>query len=152
MKDRSEVEAYCREVGIEVDWKACNGLRTRQVRTAVTTHPKTGECTFFNQLQLYHVQCLDAAVRQALLSVFRPEDLPRHVYYGDGSPIEDSVMQEISELYRKCAVDFPWQEGDVLMLDNMLTAHGRHPFVGPRQIVVALGEMTSQNGLGSTSN
>jgi hypothetical protein len=26
-------------------------------------------------------------------------------------------------------------------LDNMLTAHGRFPYVGPRKIVVAMGEM-----------
>jgi hypothetical protein len=29
------------------------------------------------------------------------------------------------------------------MLDNMLVAHSRNPFVGPRKIVVAMGEMFS---------
>jgi len=45
------------------------------------------------------------------------------------------------EVYRQSAVNFPWQEGDILMPDNMLTAHGRNPFTGQRKIVVAMGEM-----------
>ncbi len=80
-------------------------------------------------------------MRESLLAMFREEDLPRNCYYGDGSPIENSVMQEVLEVYRHSAVNFPWQEGDILMLDNMLTAHGRNPFAGPRKIVVAMGEM-----------
>jgi hypothetical protein len=63
------------------------------------------------------------------------------VYYGDGTEIEDSVIAEICEIYREATVSFAWQKGDILMLDNMLTAHGRNPYVGDRKIVVAMGEM-----------
>ena len=102
---------------------------------------------FFNQLQLHHVSCLQPEVRKSLLSMVKEEDLPRNVYYGDGSPIEDSVLQEIQEIYWKLAVSFQWQPGDVLMLNNMLTAHARNPFVGQRKIVVAMGEMMTKNEL-----
>ena len=99
--------------------------------------------TFFNQVQLHHIHCLDPEVRQSLLSMFKPEDLPRHVYYGDGSIIENDVMDHIGETYEKYAVRFQWRQGDVITLDNMLTAHGRDPYSGPRKIVVALGNMTN---------
>lgn len=36
---------------------------------------------------------------------------------------------------------FDWQRGDVVMLDNMLAAHARDPYEGPRKIVVAMGDM-----------
>jgi amino acid adenylation domain-containing protein len=144
--DRAEVEAYCRDASIDIEWKSGNALRTRQVRQAVARHPRTGEWTFFNQIQLHHVSCLETGVRESLLSMFQEEDLPRHVYYGDGSPIEDSVMEEIGQIYQQSSVSFPWQAGDILMLDNMLTAHGRNPFVGPRKIVVAMGEMIGTDG------
>ncbi|HYP52369.1 MAG TPA: TauD/TfdA family dioxygenase, partial [Pyrinomonadaceae bacterium] len=142
-EERAAVEDYCRAARIEFEW-AGNRLRTRQRSQAVTTHPKTGEPVFFNQLQLHHVACLDPAVRQSLQTVFAPEDMPRNVYYGDGTPIEEEVIAHVSDVYRQTAVSFPWREGDILMLDNMLTAHSRNPFVGRRKIVVAMGEIINQ--------
>ena len=44
------------------------------------------------------------------------------------------------------AVAFPWERGDILMLDNMLVAHGRKPFTGPRKILVGMAEMTNAPG------
>ncbi len=41
---------------------------------------------------------------------------------------------------RRDADQLPWSAGDVLMLDNMLTAHGRSPFRGPRKVIVAMAE------------
>src|SRR6185295_16710126 len=139
--DKSEVEKYCRTAGVDFEWKRDNDLRTSQRCPAVIVHPQTGEKVFFNQLQLHHVSCLPRGVRESLLSMTREEDLPRNVYYGDGSRIEDSVMQHLDELYRQEAVSFPWAERDVLMLNNMLVAHSRNPFVGERKIVVALGNL-----------
>ena len=139
--DKVTVENYCRQAGIHFEWLSGNGLRTRKVRPAVTRHPKTGEQVFFNQLQLHHVSCLEPSVRESLLSTLGEESLPRNVYYGDGSPIEDSVMTEIGEIYQEAKVSFPWQQGDILMLDNMLAAHGRNPYMGSRKVVVAMGEM-----------
>jgi amino acid adenylation domain-containing protein len=145
--DRSAVEAYCRRASIEFQWKDDNGLRIRQLCPAVVKHPQTGEFVFFNQIQLHHISCLPASVRHSLSSIVDEEDFPRNVYYGDGAPIEDSVIQRLSELYDRLAVSFPWQERDILMLNNMLVAHSRNPFSGPRKIVVALGAMVNQNEL-----
>lgn len=141
---KEAVEAYCRKAGIDFEWKAGNRLTTRQICPAVLKHPKTGEMLFFNQIQLHHTSCLDPDVKASMLSMFREEDLPRHVYYGDGSPIEDSVVAEISAVYDQLAVRFQWQAGDVIMLDNMLTAHARDPFEGTRKILVAMAEIITQ--------
>jgi alpha-ketoglutarate-dependent taurine dioxygenase len=146
--DRAVVESAGREQGFECEWVGDDHLRIRQRCRAVLRHPKTGEMSFFNQVQLHHVRCLDADVRQSLLSIFKREDLPRHVYYGDGTPIEDAVMDHIGELYEANAARFQWRAGDVVTLENMLTAHGRDPFQGPRKIVVALGDIVSSAELG----
>jgi len=139
--DRAEVESYCRAAGIDYEWKPGNELRTRQVCQAIARHPHTGAHVFFNQLQLHHVSCLAPATYESIRSLFREEDYPRNVCYGDGTSIEDSVVSEIRDLYQQTSVTFTWQEGDILMLDNMLTAHGRNPYSGPRKIVVAMGDM-----------
>jgi alpha-ketoglutarate-dependent taurine dioxygenase len=98
---------------------------------------------FFNQVQLHHLSCLDSATRDSMLALFKEEDMPRNVYYGDGSLIEDEVMEKLDELFWTTSVSFPWREGDLIMVDNMLVAHARQPYVGPRKILVAMGEMIS---------
>ncbi|HKV36650.1 MAG TPA: amino acid adenylation domain-containing protein, partial [Pyrinomonadaceae bacterium] len=140
---RAEAEEFCRKNLMEFEWKHGNGLMTRCVRPAVARHPRTGEMVWFNQAQHWHRACLDAETRESLRALFAEDDFPRNCYYGDGSVIEDSVMEEILEVYRQLEVSFPWREKDVVMLDNMLTAHGRSPYVGERKLYVAMGEMTS---------
>lgn len=138
--DPTVVERFCRNNGILYEWKKDGELRTRQVAQAVAVHPRTGESVWFNQAHLFHVSNLEPAVREALLAVVAEEDLPRNACYGDGSPIESELLEEIRGVYRILAVQFPWQQGDVMMLDNMLAAHGRTPFKGRRQILVAMAE------------
>jgi alpha-ketoglutarate-dependent taurine dioxygenase len=142
--DRSVVERYCKAADIQCEWKSDGTLRTSQRRKAVTVHPDTGEKLFFNQIQLHHVACLDPKVREALLAMMPEEDLPRTCYFGDGSPIPDEVMHEIGEMYDDIAAVGEWEEGDIVMLDNMLAAHARNAFVGPRKIVVAIGNMAGK--------
>lgn len=137
---KSDVEAYCRKNGMDFKWTNGNGLRTSQLCQAVAVHPGTKEMVWFNQAHLFHISNLEPEIRASLLSRFTEENLPRNAYYGDGSPIESSVLDHIRDIHQQEAVSFPWQEGDILMLDNMLMAHGRTPFIGPRKIVVGMAE------------
>lgn len=146
---RDEVEACCTRAGIGFEWLPNGGLRTRQQAPAVLRHPRTGDAVFFNQIQLHHASCLDPSVRASLEALFGFEGLPRNVHYGDGSPIEDEVVRHIGAVYDEIAVAFPWEAGDVLMVDNMLTAHSRNPYVGPRKILVAMGEMVEGRDFGT---
>lgn len=138
--DREAVESYCREHLIEVEWKSGNRLRTRQVRPAIAEHPLTGEMVWFNHATFFHVSTLDRITRDELLAAFKEEDLPNNTYYGDGSRIELSVLAELRAAYLRRLIGFSWQLGDLLMIDNMLAAHSRAPFSGPRQILVAMAD------------
>jgi alpha-ketoglutarate-dependent taurine dioxygenase len=138
--DPLEVEAYCRRSGIELEWQDGDRLRTHQVCQGVATHPTTGETVWFNQAHLFHVSSLPPEVREALCSQFGEANLPRNAFFGDGSAIPVSVLDEIREAYDRESLCFPWQPGDVLMLDNMKVAHGRAPFSGRRKVLVAMAE------------
>jgi alpha-ketoglutarate-dependent taurine dioxygenase len=139
-EDRTVVERYCQQHQIQYEWIDDENLRTYQVCQAVARHPVTQEMVWFNQAHLFHISALDPIVRETLLEVVTEENLPRNVYYGDGKPIEDQVLEEIRGVLDEHMVTFPWKQGDVLMLDNMLTAHAREPFQGKRRVVVAMAE------------
>jgi alpha-ketoglutarate-dependent taurine dioxygenase len=138
--DKSEVEEYFAQARIEYEWKEEGRLRTRQVRPAVLAHPRTGENLWFNHIAFWHVNSLDPKLLEAMLATLKAEDFPYAVYYGDGSPIEPSIVKNLRDAYDRETMTFPWQKGDLLMLDNMLVAHGRKPYTGNRKILVAMGE------------
>jgi alpha-ketoglutarate-dependent taurine dioxygenase len=135
---RSEVERFCLTAGIEAEWVDDDHLRTRQVCQGVAVHPVTGEKVWMNQAHLFHVSSLDAAMVEVLLEEFGEESLPRNTYFGDGSPIEPEVFVPVRDAYEAEAIQFPWQQDDVLLLDNMLMAHGRSPFTGDRRVLVGM--------------
>ena len=138
--DPAAVESYCREQEIDFEWKPGGRLRTKQHRRAVGLHPRTGEPVWFNHLTFFHVSTLEPQVQTALRAELADEDLPNNTWYADGSAIEPDVMEHLRAAYRAETLSFPWQRGDLLMLDNMLTAHARESFTGPRKIVVAMAQ------------
>ncbi|MDY7095470.1 MAG: amino acid adenylation domain-containing protein, partial [Acidobacteriota bacterium] len=146
-EDREVVEAKCREAGMAWEWLE-NGLRTEQRCPAVAKHPKTEEKVFFNQIQLHHIYCLGQEVRDSMRQLYSEHELPRNVYFGDGTAIPDEVMERVGKLYDDLSVSFPWQQGDILMVDNMLVAHARNPYRGAgRRIAVVMGDMFNQGAL-----
>ena len=141
--DRTAVERYCADNDIQFFWGAGDELTTRQCRPVSEAHPETGEMTWFNHLTFFNVSTLDPLLAEALLSMGK-EDLPNNTYYGDGAEIEPTALDELRAAYEAETVVIPWQEGDILMLDNMLVAHGREDYRPPRQIVVAMAEPWSR--------
>lgn len=146
--DRGEVEARCRHTGASWEWTSDGGLEVRQQAPAVAAHPWTGEALFFNQLQLHHPVFLDPEVRRTLATTAGGRGLPREVRFGDGGPIPDDTALQVLAVYRGQQATFRWREGDVLLVDNMLVAHSRNPYEGPREIAVAMGEMLDRRDLG----
>jgi alpha-ketoglutarate-dependent taurine dioxygenase len=141
--DKAVVEERCRRAGIEVTWKGGDRLQTRLIRPAALRHPVTNEDVWFNQATAFHVSTLPAAVREPLLARLSEDELPKNVYYGDGGAIEAEVLEELRRAYREETRRFAWHRGDILMLDNMLMAHGRCPYRGARQVLCGMGEPMS---------
>jgi len=142
---RSKVQEYCRDNQIEYEWKPGDRLRTRQVRDVAMRRPKTGEWVWFNHLTFFHIDTLDQQIREEMLRAIAEEDLPNNTYYGDGAGIEAEVMEHLRDAYRQEQVRFDWEEGDVLMLDNLSVAHGRESYTGERRVAVGMAEAWEWN-------
>lgn len=132
------VEKFCEEHAIEYEW-ASTGLRTWQVSQAVMEHPATGESLWFNQAHLFHVSSLGKEMQDDLVDLLGEENLPRNAYFGDGTPIDTEVLDVIRSVYDRTKFSFQWENGDILLLDNMLYTHGREPFTGAREVLVGMG-------------
>lgn len=137
-KDKAVVEAYCKTNDLRYEWLDNDSLRTSQVNAATAVHPDTGEKVWFNQAHLFHVSSLDREIAETLLRSMGEEKLPRNAYYGDGSPIEPDVLEVIRTAYEETKIKFVWQKGDILLMDNMLYAHGREAYTGARQVLVGM--------------
>jgi alpha-ketoglutarate-dependent taurine dioxygenase len=152
--DPREVEAYCAAHGYACEWLAGTGgdpavLRTSRRGQAVATHPVTGEVIWFNHAAFFHLSTLEPDVREGLLAQCGEDRLPNQTFYGDGEPIEPHVLEAIRAAYRTHTLSWTWRAGDVLLLDNMLVAHGREPFTGARRILVGMAERYEYRRLGA---
>jgi alpha-ketoglutarate-dependent taurine dioxygenase len=138
--DARAIESYCRAHAIEFEWQEGGALRTWQRRSAIVRHPLTGQRCWFNQIAFLNEWTLAPEVREYLVDVYGEDGLPFNTRFGNGDPIGADVVQAINAAYEANTVREPWQAGDLLLVDNVRTAHGREPFAGPREVVVAMAD------------
>ncbi len=141
--NKLEVESYCRSNEITFEWKDRTRLKTSQMRRVAGRHPRANQMVWFNHLTFFHVSTLLPEIRAEMRAQFDEDDLPNNTYYGDGSRIEPAVMDDLRAAYLNEKVSFPWQQGDILMLDNMLSSHGREPYSGTRKVHVGMADTCS---------
>ena len=137
-EDRGAVESYCRANAIEFEWQPDGGLRTRQRRSAVVSHPATGRRCWFNQIAFLNERTIDPEVREYLVDIYGEDGLPFNTRFGNGDPVGEDVVQLLNEVYEAHTAREPWQAGDLMLVDNIRTAHSREPFEGPREVLVAM--------------
>lgn len=137
---RSVVEDYCKANDILFEWNSDNALRLKQRRKGVIQHPASKEEVWFNQADQFHPSTNSAEVYEALLEVYEDDhmSMPQYATFGDGEEIPSVMFEEIRAAGKKNMVIFQWEKGDLMLVDNILTAHGRTPFEGPRKILVSM--------------
>ena len=146
--DVGAVERYCRANQIEVEWLPDGGLRTRQRRPAVVQHPVTGARCWFNQVAFLSERTMDPEIRDYLVDVYGAERLPFTTSFGNGDPIGADVVRLLNDVYDAYTVREPWRAGDLLLVDNIRTAHSREAYDGSREVRVAMADPTN-NAMGT---
>lgn len=132
--DPKIVEEECSKNGMKFIWNDNNRLTIEWKKEAIWEHLETGEEVWFNHGLFFNQYMLD----QEIFSSVEENELPNNTYFGDGSSIPKIIIEEIKNAFDKSLVEFSWQKGDVLFLDNMLMAHGRNPYKGDRKIIVSM--------------
>jgi len=126
--DRSEAEEKMREIGTTWTWLDSGELHTvTAVVPAIREDERTGQKTFFNSMVAAYTGWVDAR-----------NDPKRAVVLGDGTPVSGDALNRTAEAMTEECVAFPWQPGDVLMVDNRLVLHSRRPYEGARRILASI--------------
>jgi alpha-ketoglutarate-dependent taurine dioxygenase len=138
--DPEAIERYCGAHGIDFEWQSDGSLRTRQVRSAVVRHPLTGRRCWFNQIAFLNEWTLAPEVREYLVDIYGQDGLPFNTRFGDGTPVGEDIVRMLNETYEEHTRREPWQDGDLMLVDNVRTAHSREAFSGEREVLVAMAE------------
>lgn len=135
--DWSQVEARCRRLGIDWEWKNGGVLLLSKVCTPMVSHPSTLDRVWFSDVHLCHPGAIET---RRGVSMLKPPTVPGaslQVYHADGSAIRRSDLALIKAAFEASRVVIEWEPGDVLMLDNLLTAHGLVPRDDSSQLAFA---------------
>jgi alpha-ketoglutarate-dependent taurine dioxygenase len=149
-EDRSAIESYCRANAIDFAWQPDGELRTRQRRSAVVPHPATGKRCFFNQIAFLNEWTIAAEIREYLVDVYGAEGLPFNTMFGNGEPLTEEIVELINAVYEAHTMREPWQAGDLMLVDNIRTAHSREAYEGSREILVGMAEPIRLSNVSST--
>ncbi|MFG3578670.1 TauD/TfdA family dioxygenase [Micromonospora chersina] len=136
---REELEAVLLREEIEATWLPGGALRTTRARPGFIDHPVTGEACWFNDLAFFNTGSLDPTERQIMTHAFG-KDLPTHTTLGDGSAVSDGELAALQAGYVAVRREVAWQEGDLIVADNLLTAQGRPALKGSPQFLVAFAD------------
>ncbi|MFE0172222.1 TauD/TfdA family dioxygenase [Streptomyces sp. NPDC059002] len=134
-QSREEAEQACRELGMRHEWIE-DGLRIEWTRPAIRKHHLTGEQVWFNHASFFHADSVEPGLADALDAASMS---PFSTAFGDGSPITREIAAELRGAYERALVVRPWADGDILLIDNLLMAHGRLPYRGTRRLLVMMG-------------
>lgn len=125
---REACEAKLKEHGMSWEWQAGDILRTEsQTLPAIRFDPETNQKTFFNSIIAVYTGWDDAR-NVAKDAVIR----------ADGTPMDATAMARTVKSMDELCVNFRWQEGDVLFLNNHTVLHAREPFTGDRRILASI--------------
>ena len=132
---RSKIEAqiarYGRGKHTTWKWTDDGGLILEHRLPAIRTQPHTGLPTLFTGLAAYYK---NAKVNGAGRNITQQ-------LYGDGTPIPEKYLAHLAKITDEIRVLHKWQQGDVLVFDNVIAQHGREPWEceqGDRVIMASL--------------
>jgi alpha-ketoglutarate-dependent taurine dioxygenase len=132
-----DLQAHCHRAGFALIATG-DRLQVEYPHAPFARHPRTGKAVWFNHAAFFQADKLDAQVLRALQQLLGDQELPNRIVYGDGAPLEQSVIAELTRAYRRALVPHAWQANDLIILDNMRIAHGRWPFAGQRRVWVSM--------------
>lgn len=126
-KDKSVAEQRAAKLGMKLEWQG-DAVKTIMGPIPAIKYDKTRQRKiWFNSMVAAYTGWEDAR-----------NDPVKAVTFGDGKPLPADIIYDCLNILEEESVAFPWQKGDVLLLDNWAVLHSRRSFNPPRRILASL--------------
>jgi Taurine catabolism dioxygenase TauD, TfdA family len=126
-KTPAEAEDRLRGLGYSWEWLPGSELRATTPVLPAVRQLNGNRKSFFNQLIAAFQGWKDAR-----------NDPSKAITFGDGTPLDREAVDVATQIAEDIAFDVPWQKGDVALVDNFVTMHGRRTFSGTRKVLASL--------------
>jgi alpha-ketoglutarate-dependent taurine dioxygenase len=140
-EDPRKAEADCLQIGLEHQWEPNGSLSVLYAASGFTQHARDGRTIWFNHIASQTMSDYNfGAERVALFREYYGTHTawPYQTTYADGGAIPLDKVEALYPILEELAVAFPWRAGDVMLVDNLHTFHGRNAYTGRRDVQVAL--------------
>jgi alpha-ketoglutarate-dependent taurine dioxygenase len=124
---RADAERRLAGLGYSWHWLDDGCLRVATPVLPAVRELSNGRKSFFNQLIAAYRGWKDSR-----------NDPAKSITHGDGSPLDREAIGIAIEIADELTFDVPWQTGDVALVDNYVTMHGRRTFSGTRKVLASL--------------
>ncbi|EEC48375.1 predicted protein [Phaeodactylum tricornutum CCAP 1055/1] len=157
--DKATVERMCAAEGTPVQWTGDDTFVSITQASPYQLHPVTKEPVWFNHIQVFHwttftaelwfswkrtrdwrllIHCFFVTCFCLIKYGMLGHRMSLHSTFGDGEEISVAEMNKIRHAIHRNMVFSRWEKGDVMLIDNFSTSHGRQPtYDKGRKIVVA---------------
>ncbi|XP_050285980.1 clavaminate synthase-like protein At3g21360 isoform X5 [Quercus robur] len=126
-KEKSVAEERAANLGMKLEWLE-DSVKTIMGPIPAIKFDKTRQRKiWFNSMVSAYTGWEDAR-----------NDPVKAVTFGDGKPLPADIIYDCVNILEEESVAFPWQKGDVLLLDNWAALHARRSFDPPRRILASL--------------
>ncbi|KAJ5484348.1 Taurine catabolism dioxygenase TauD/TfdA [Penicillium expansum] len=130
-KIEAQIARYGRGEHTTWEWTD-DGLVLTHRLPVIRTQPGTNLPTLFTGLAAYWKRTqFDAEARKKVTQQL----------FGDGTPIPEKYLEHLAKITDDIRVLHHWQEGDVLVYDNIIAQHGREPWQGEQSDRVILASL-----------
>ncbi|KAE8370826.1 hypothetical protein BDV27DRAFT_164986 [Aspergillus caelatus] len=129
-KIEAQIARYGRGNHTTWEWTETGVLLTHRL-PVIRTQPGTNLPTLFTGLASYYKRLQANDERKNVT----------HQLYGDGTPIPEKYLAHLAKITDEIRVLHRWQEGDVLVFDNIIAQHGREPWEGEQTDRVVLASL-----------
>jgi alpha-ketoglutarate-dependent taurine dioxygenase len=136
LKVEAQIMRYGRGKHTTWEWiQDGQGLVVTHRLPAIRTQPGTNLPTLFTGLTAFY-----RTYKYLESNNMAPKGTMQQ-FFGDGTPIPEKYLAHLAQITDEIRVLHKWQEGDVLVYDNIIAQHGREPWEGEQSDRVVLASL-----------